>query len=310
MADLARAFLSIILLALTPPALEAQEQDPVEFVLDAVARHPIVFLGDVHPLAEPKRILADVIDRQDPSTPIDVVALEVAAEQQPNIDRYLASAPEDPSLLLDNPRTLRAHWGASTEYLGVYRAVWRWNRAHPTRAMRILAADIRGWPIAPLTESMASGGFANRDEWMARQFSGFVRQHPADRILVFMGGYHGLATGGGEVTVGKSTARFDHWFGGYLRDDQLPLYTILVDARQEDGHGATRVFDLLSARSAGRNFAVVLTPETDAIERPMYEVRTEGYHLAFWPDRFSLRGAVDAMIVLDRTTPITPVTGP
>jgi hypothetical protein len=310
MADPARALLSLSLLVLTAPALAAQERDPVEFVLEAVARHPIVFLGDVHPLAEPKRILADVIDRQDPATPIDVVALEVAAEQQPVIDRYLTSVPEDITLLLENPRTLRSHWGASTEYLGVYRAVWRWNRAHPGRAMRILAADIRGWPIAPLTESMASGGFANRDEWMARQFSGFVRTNPGARILVFMGGYHGLAIGGGEVTVGKSTARFERWFGGYLRDEQLPLYTILVDARQDGGHGATRVFDLLATRAVGRNFAMVLTPETDAVDRPMYDVRTEGYHLGFWPDRFPLRRAVDAMIVLDRATPITPVSAP
>jgi hypothetical protein len=310
MAAPVRTPLALLLLALIAPALPAQEREPVEFVLDAMARHPIVFLGDVHPLAEPKRIVADVIDRQDPATPIDVLALEVASEQQPVIDRYLASSPEDTTLLLENPRTLRAHWGASSEYLGVYRAVWRWNRAHPGRAMRILASDIRGWPIAPLTESMASGGFANRDEWMARQFAGFVRRNPGSRILVFMGGYHGLAIGGGEVTVGRSTARFERWFGGWLRDDQVPLYTILVDARQDDGHGATRVFDQLAAHAVGRNFATVLTPETDAVERPMHDVRADGYRLGFWPERFALRHAVDAMIVLDRTTPITPVSAP
>jgi hypothetical protein len=310
MAAHGRAFHALILLALTAPALRAQERDPVEFVLDAVARHDIVFLGDVHPLAEPKHIVADVIERQDPATPIDVLALEVAAEQQPVIDRYLASAPEDTTLLLANPRTLRAHWGASAEYLGIYRAVWRWNRAHPSRALRIVAADIRGWPIAPLTEAMASGGFANRDEWMARQFAGFVRQNPGRRILVFMGGYHGLGTGGGEVTVGRSTARFDRWFLGWLRDDQLPVYAILVDARQADGHGATRVFDLLAAQAVNRNFAVVLGAETDSVARPMYDIESEGYHLAFWPDRFPLRRAVDAMIVLGRASPITPVSAP
>ena len=310
MAAPGRALLALTFLVLTVSALRAQERDPVEFVLDAVARHPLVFLGDVHPLAEPKRILADVIDRQDPATPIDVLALEVAAEQQPAIDRYLASQPEDTTLLLANPRTLRAHWGASSEYLGIYRAVWRWNRSHPGRAMRIVAADIRGWPIAPLTEAMASGGFANRDEWMARQFVGFVRRNPGARILVFMGGYHGLATGGGEVTVGRSTARFDHWFGGWLRDEQVPLYTIIADARQEGGHGATRVFDLLASQAVDRNFATALGADTDSIVRPMYDVNAEGYHLAFWPDRFPIRQAVDAMIVLGRATPITPVSAP
>jgi hypothetical protein len=137
-----------------------------------------------------------------------------------------------------------------------------------------------------------------------------VRKNPGTRILVFMGGYHALATGGGEVTVGRSTARFERWFGGYLRDDQLPLYAILVDARQEGGHGATRVFDQLAAGAVGRNFAVVLTADTDAVERPMHDVRADGYHLGFWPERFALRHAVEAMIVLDRTTPITPVSAP
>ena len=32
--------------------------------------------------------------------------------------------------------------------------------------------------------------------------------------------------------------------------------------------------------------------------------------VGFWPERFALRHAVDAMIVLDRTTPITPVSAP
>lgn len=301
--------LAALSLLLAAPAT-AQEHDPVEFVLDALGRHELVFLGDIHPLAEPKRILAEVIRRQDPSRPIDLLALEVAAEQQPTIDRYLASQPEDTTLLLDQPRTLRAHWGASTEYLGVYRAVWRWNAAHADRPIRIVAADIRGWPIAPLTEAMAAGGFANRDEWMARRFLGLLKEHAGARVLVFMGGYHGLAAGGGEVTVGRTTAKFERWFSGYLRAEGVRMYTILSDARQESGHGATRVFDALTAGAAGRNFAVALTPESDAVERPLHEVALDGYRLGFWPERFALRDAIDALLVLDRATPITPVSAP
>jgi hypothetical protein len=305
-----RPLLALILLLATPPRAAAQERDPVEFVLEATAAHRVVFLGDVHPLAEPKRILAQVIERQDPASAIDWLALEVASEEQPTIDRYLASAPEDTTLLLERPRTLRAHWGASREYLAVYRAVWRWNAAHPARPIRILAADIRGWPIAPLTENMAAGGFANRDEWMAQRFLRFLTEHPEARVLVFMGGYHGLGAGGGEVTVGRSTARFDRWFSGWLREGGVKPYSILSDARQGEGHGATRVFDALTASGAGRNYAITLSAETDAVERPLHEVQLEGYRLGFRPERFALRDAVDAMIVLDRATPTTPVSAP
>jgi hypothetical protein len=296
-----------VLCVLCVPQLAAQSPDsPTDFVLAALARHPIVFLGDVHPIAEPKQILADVIARQDPAAAIDLLALEVGAEQQPFIDAYLRSEPEDTTLLVENPRTLRAHWGASHEYLGVYRAIYRWNHDHPSRPIAIAASDLRGWPIAPLTEMMAAGGFANRDEWMARSFAALAQAHPEWRILIFMGGYHGLQMGGGEVEVGRTRARFDSWFCGYLREGGIPVYTILTDARQEAGHGATRVYDELATRG-GENFAVALDVATDSIRQPMYEVAMEGYKLSFWPDRFPLRLAANAMIVLETSSPITPL---
>jgi hypothetical protein len=281
------------------------QSDPAEFILAAIGRHNIVFVGDIHPIAEPKLILAEVIARQDPATAIDVLALEVGSDQQPTIDRYLAGVPEDTSLLTSNPRTLRSHWGASREYLDIYRAAYAWNQSHRERPLRVVAADVRSWPIAPLTEMMAAGGFANRDEWMARAFLSLIRAHPEWRILVFMGGYHGLETGGGEVTVGKARARFDLWFCGWLRDGGIDPYTILMDARQDDGLGATRVFEAIAR--PGTNVAVTLGVATDSIREPMRAVETEGYRLAFLPARFPLRLAVDAMVTLDRTTELTPI---
>lgn len=307
----ARALAAPALLALSalPPVSLSAQSAPADFVLDALGRHPIVFVGDVHPLAEPKRVIAEVIARQDPARPLDLLALEVASEQQPFIDAYLASQPEDTTILLANPRTLRAHWGASAEYLAIYRAAWRWNRDHPGRPLRVLAADIRGWPIAPLTANMAAGGFANRDEWMARQFRQAVREHPEWRVLIFMGGYHGLRRGGGEVTVGSARARFDRWFSGWLEEAGVRVYSILSDAPQGDGHGATRVFDAIAAERGPVNLALPLGEGTDSIARPMHDVQLEGYRLAFWPDRFPLRSAIDAMLVFNRPTPITVLEG-
>lgn len=287
-----------------PSALRAQSA-PTDFILAALGRHPVVFVGDIHPLAEPKHIMADVIRRQDPAMAIDILALEVGSDQQPAIDRYLAGVPEDTTLLLSNPRTLRAHWGASREYLSIYRAVYAWNQAHAAHPIRIVAADLRGWPLAPLTEMMAAGGFANRDEWMARAFLALLRAHPEWRVLVFMGGYHGLELGGGEVTVGRATARFDRWFCGWLRDGGLDPYTILMDARQDDGLAATRVFE--AVYRPGVNAAIVLGEATDSIREPIRAVETEGYRLQFRPARFPLRLAVDAMVALDRTTALTPL---
>jgi hypothetical protein len=271
-----------------------------------VRDHQIVFLGDIHPLAEPKQLVSTFIATQPERQAIDLLALEVAAEQQEYVDHYLASRPEDTSILVDHPRTLRAHWGISKEYLEIYRAVYRWNGAHPGHPIHVLAADLRGWPIAPLTAHMATGGFVNRDIWMAAAFRKQLQQHPSWRVLIFMGGYHGLKGVGGEVAMGRVRDRFDHWFAGYLAEDSTNVYTILTDAKQAGAHPATRVFEYL-ARSTEQNFAVSLDSTTDVVQEPLYDIDQEGFELEFWPSRFAFRHAVDAMVILNRTTPTTPI---
>lgn len=286
-------------------ATAAAQVPPSDFLLASLQQHPVVFFGDIHPLAEPKDIVAEVIARQDVAGGIGLLALEVGSDQQEWIDRYLASAPEDTTILLAHARTLRAHWGASHEYLGIYRAVWRWNAAHPERPTRILAADVRSWPMAPLTEGMAVGGFVNRDIWMARAFQKAAAGVPARRTLIFMGGYHGLRNVGGEVTLGAVHERFDHWFAGYLADDSMAVYSVLTDARMEDGAGATRVFDQLAPAFARLNVAVPLDTVSDAIRQPLKDVVMDGYRLEFLPSRIALRSAVDALVVLNSVRPIT-----
>jgi len=297
--------LSVFSVFSVPSVLHAQTSPPLEFLQTALSRHRIVFLGDIHPLAEPKLLVSGLIREQGAGAAIDLLALEVASDQQSAIDRYLASAPEDTTILLDNPRTLRAYWGVSSEYLGIYRAVYRWNASHAGRPVHVLAADIRGWPISPLTEHMATGGFVNRDIWMAAAFRKALDWHPDWRVLVFMGGYHGLKGVGGEVTLGRAHDRFDRWFAGYLADDGSEIYTVLSDALQDGGHGATRMYDYLAPAGRGENFATALDTTTDVVREPLYDVEQEGYSLEFWPSRFALRTAADAMIIFTRTHSIT-----
>ena len=302
-----RVLRSVLLpLAIAASPLRAQTYDPFEFAQAALARHRIVFLGDIHPLAEPKLAAgASHPGAGGRGASIDLLALEVASEQQEAVDHLprLGARRHD-----DSPRQpahLRSHWGASVEYLDIYRAVYRWNADHPDRAVHVLAADIRGWPIASLTEHMATGGFVNRDVWMAAAFRKALEQHPEWRTLIFMGGYHGLRVVGGEVKLGKAHDRFDHWFAGYLADDGFEVYTILSDALQDAGHAATRVFDALASRGPGVNFAAVMDSTLDAVREPLYDVEQEGYSLEFWPSRFPIRTAADAMILFSRTHPIT-----
>ena len=284
---------------------------PADFVHAALADHRIVFLGDIHPLAEPKQILVDVLRRRDAAHRIDILALEVASEQQPYIDAYLASEPENPSILIDHDRTLRSHWGASEEYLSIYRTVYALNRQPGQTPIRVVAADMRGWPIAPLSEMMAAGGSVQREENMARTFGALLAKAAPDaRVLVFMGGYHGLRQVGAEITVGGASSRIEHWFAGQLAESGVSMYSILSDAEQDGGAGATRVFAQLRGQYPEDNFAQVLDAGSDTVPNPIADIVQDRYRLAFWPSRFALRRAVDAMIVLNRTTPISPVRSP
>lgn len=281
-------------------------REPVAFVREALAAHRVVFLGDIHPLAEPKQILLAVLQQRDAAHPVDVLALEVGNELQPIIDEYLASEPENPGLLRQHDRTLRAHWGASAEYLAIYRAVYRLNREPGARPIRIVAADARGWPIAPLSSMMAAGGAVQREENMARAFGKLIRSlAPSARILVFMGGYHGLKTSGADIEVGTARAELEHWFAGLLAAEGIPMYTILSDARQDDASTATRLFVPLSRLQPDGNFIILLDADTDDVREPLTDIREDGYALRFRPARFPIRSAADAMLVLNRTTPIT-----
>jgi hypothetical protein len=284
---------------------------PANFVREAMTQHRVVFLGDIHPLAEPKQILVDVLRRRDATHRVDILALEVGNEQQPYIDAYLASEPENPQILIDNDRTLRSHWGASDDYLRIYRAVYALNRQPGAPPIRIVAADMRGWPIAPLSEMMAAGGSVQREDNMARTFVKMLAAAPPDaRVLVFMGGYHGLKGMGATVTVGGAHDEIERWFAGHVLESGVDIYTILADARQDAGPSATRVFELLRTQYPDSNFAVPVDAATDGVASPVADIVQDRYHLAFWPARVKLRSAVDAMIILNRTTPITPVRSP
>lgn len=283
---------------------------PAAFVLEALAGHRVVFVGDVHPFAEPKQVLADVLRALTPGTAPALLALEVAAEQQPVLDRYFATAPEDTTILLDHPRTLREHWGASADYLAIYRAAWAWNAAHPAQRIRVAAIDLPRWPLFQHSEAMAAGTFADRDRVMAFRFLRELKAFPAGRALVFMGGLHGLRAVGGEVHVGRAMERFDHWFAGYVEAEGQPVYTILTDAPLEHGQAASRVYDRLAARHPAGGIAVALDATTDADTEPMRAVALDGYSLGFAPARFRLRDAAQAMLVLTHPSALTPVAAP
>jgi len=285
--------------------------DPIALALAAAQRHRVLFLGDVHPAAQPKRIAGELIEELARGPGLDVVVLEVAADEQPAIDAYLGSDPEDVGILLSHPRTLRQHWGASREYLEIYRRVWRLNRAlGADRRIRIIAADLPDWPpLRPISPHAAIRLYAERDAYMADRLEQEVfARHPQARVLVFMGGYHGIKSGGATLHYGGGPPVDVTWLATRLRQRRLAdVYTILLDGSpltaafgDIQSYGATRVFDLFRSRLSGvpAPFALYIDERFDFLRDPFYESSGPGMNLEILPRGYRLRDVADAYVYL------------
>src|SRR6476619_4835360 len=69
--------------------------EPLRFLQSAIRHHQIVFLGDIHPVAEPKLLVTHLIAAQREDQTIDLLALEVASEQQ---EWSISISPPDPKM--------------------------------------------------------------------------------------------------------------------------------------------------------------------------------------------------------------------
>ena len=89
---------------------------------------------------------------------------------------------------------LRDHWGASRDYLEIFRTVWGLNRSRQeANRVRIVFADHPSWPPGAATSAEeVAATFALRDAHMLARFRETVGQSSRlARTLIFMGWSHG-----------------------------------------------------------------------------------------------------------------------
>src|SRR5687767_11951004 len=92
-------------------------EPPLDLVERAARSNRIVLVSDIHNSAAVKTFVAQAIARIANTSGLDAVILEIGADQQPYIDEYFDRAPEDASVLLSHPRTLREPGTATRTYL-------------------------------------------------------------------------------------------------------------------------------------------------------------------------------------------------
>jgi hypothetical protein len=219
---------------------EANASDPLRLIERETRARPVLLLGDVAGATGPKQLATLLIDSLGGAGRLEAVALEVPSDQQAWIDLYLETDPEDPSILLAHPRTIRESEGSDRPLLGIYRAVWRVNSVlGANRRIRIIAMDPPEWPPAPGTSpARALAAFANRDSVMQATLEmRLLGRNPRARVLIFVDGLRVLDGTARISTGGIAPVRID-WLGARLVESGVPTYSVLVDAPRGSGANA------------------------------------------------------------------------
>jgi hypothetical protein len=285
-----------------------QRRGPVELIVSGARAHRLVFLGDVHGAAEPKRLAARAIEELARHVGLDAIVLEVDRELQPIIDRYLDSNPEDAALLLANPRTVDEAAGTGREMLELYRTVWRLNRElGADRRIRVVAADLAGWPSArALSPRDAAQLYGQRDSAMAEHVQRQVFTWDARaRALFFVDGYRVLRDGEGLLQTGGGAPTTVRWLAARMADEhQGQVYSILVDGSPRRtapvrvaGFQASRLYDIFRRELPGTAaFGLRIGQEFDFLRRPIHATSGSGLSLELLPRDYRLRDVVDGYI--------------
>jgi hypothetical protein len=282
--------------------------EPLDLVDVAARSRRLLFIADIHSASAPKRFAAQAIERIATNSGLDLVVLEVDADEQPHIDRYLATAPEDASILMSRPRAIREDDAASRMYVDIYRTVWRVNQELGAyRRIRIVAADRSGWPPARATSLHdAARMFGERDEHMVEAVhQRALNREPGARVLFFVGGLHALKTGGGRLQTGGTRPVEVRWLAARLAE-RYPqdVYSILVDAAplrvvttEAATYRGTQAADAMRRGGIGSGSAFRLTDAFDALSRnPIRVVGTTGLDFTLEPRAAPLSQLADAYV--------------
>lgn len=198
--------LAVIVLAGTALWLEVGATGPYQVLLEvaesgaepaatltaAGRAHRFLFIADVPASDAPDRLAGATIESLARTVGLDAVVVAVSEDHQPLIDRYMAMEAEDASGLVARPD---AAGGPGTPLLPLYRRIRSLNQQlGAARSVRIVAADMPGWPPArAMAPAQAVLRWAERDAHMARVVSSRVLSRDSRaRVVFFMNGLHAL----------------------------------------------------------------------------------------------------------------------
>lgn len=287
---------------------QASREDPLDLIEAAARSRRLVLVADIPSAAAPKRFVADAVERLARGPGLDVLALAVPSDEQPFIERYLVTTPEDASILLSRPRAVREGDGASRALLDVYRAVWRVNQElEAARRLRIVAIDHPAWPPETAASPRATAErFGQRSAHMLETLQERVLARDGRaRVLLLVDGLHVLKSGGGRVQTGGAAPVEVEWLAAQLaRQHPQDVYSILVDASssrviapQVAAYSGTAAGAVMRDAGLGNGFALRLGAPFNEISRtPIRIAGTTGLDFQLEPRTAPMTDLADAYV--------------
>ena len=243
--------------------LNREAKNPQQFVLDAIDKHRVVILGEVHDRPRYWAFNAALVRSPDSHAGCRVVYMELPSNDQALVDRFLAAAKYDPEPVIDTLRDMMDEGWPDQPTLDFFRTVWEVNQKLPQpQRLRIVLVTwpgrgrrSRGARIGRNTTSIAISS------WPKTSCATWADTRPTNGTRCFSSGYGhamvNLTWPGGEPM--KSA-------GWHLREKlgpknvfaMFPQSPVITNSGQVHGRIALGLFDTAFAALGNKPMAFPL----------------------------------------------------
>lgn len=285
------------------------KDQPVDVVTRGARASRILFLSDIHNSVATKQLAAKAVQKIANTSGLDAIIVEIGADQQPYLDEYFDRPQEDASVLMTHARSLGEPGAATRAMMDFYHTVWKLNeKLGADQRIRVIAADLPGWPDEHASPAEAARLMGKRDEQMHNVISNQVlATMPEARVMIFMTGFHGLRTGTLDVQTGGASPVTITPLVERIAQTTGEVYSILVDApssgietRELAPYLGTKVAKILDDAGVKKTFGATIATEFDHVKTPLLEKKSPGIEFGVQPREYKLRDVADAYINLYR----------
>ncbi|MGO9199035.1 MAG: hypothetical protein ACLQM8_00650 [Limisphaerales bacterium] len=191
--------------------LRRAADDPQRCLLQALADHRVVILGEVHHRPRYWAFNSSLVRDKAFAERAGVIYMELPGNDQPLVEKFLAAPKSDPQPIIEMLRGVVVWVGWPDQaMLDFFKAVWEVNQGLPReQRLRIVLTDVQ----CPWKDITSRGDFnrlaVDRDQVMAENVLRDLREHSADprHALFIVGCGHAMV----NLTVGGEPMKSAGW---------------------------------------------------------------------------------------------------